>query len=355
MSVLRHNGEVISAAHGLTQGLTAAATPAINAAKAAKAAKASFDGLGGFGQWLRNAGMTEFGARTVEGIVLGPLRIIGIVIGAAVVARVGASFVRRSLTRIGLFAPKRTRDIRTEQRTRTVADAASGLWRVGVWVVAALTILGLLGLNLGPLIAGAGIAGVAIAFGAQTVIRDYLSGLFILLEDQYSVGDVVTIGTSSGTVEDVNLRVTRLRSVDGTVWFIPNGEIRSVGNQSMEWSRAVVDVTIGYENDSPSVIAALAEEAAMMYAEPQWATVMLEPPEVQGVQAMGTDGVAIRVIAKTAPRKQWDVARELRSRITDRMRRDGVRGPGRTVLVSAGPLDAGPPPPPPSPAQSLTN
>lgn len=291
--------------------------------------------------------MSEFGARTVEIIVLGPLRIIGIAIGAFVLARVGAALVRKSLVKVGLFAPKRSRDPRTEQRARTVADAIASLWRVVVWVIAALTILGLLGVQLGPLVAGAGIAGIAIAFGAQTVIKDYLSGLFILLEDQYSVGDVVTIGTANGTVEDVNLRVTRIRSVDGTVWFIPNGEIRSVGNQSMEWSRAVVDVTIGYENDSPIVMAALAEEAAAMYSDPLWSSILLEPPEVQGVQSMGTDGVAIRVVAKTAPRKQWDVARELRSRITDRMRRDGVRGPGRTVMVSAGSLDSGAPPPPP--------
>ena len=317
------------------------------AAASSGGAKAVTDGLGSFGQWLRNAGMTEFGARTVEVVVLGPLRVVGILIGAAIVAHVGAVLVRRSLLKVGLFAPKRSRDARSEQRTRTVADALASLWRVSVWVIAALTILGLLGVNLGPLIAGAGIAGIAIAFGAQTVIKDYLSGLFILLEDQYSVGDVVTIGASSGTVEDVNLRVTRLRSVDGTVWFIPNGEIRAVGNQSMEWSRAVVDVTIGYENDSPLVIAALAEEAAAMYAEAAWSSVLLEPPEVQGVQSMGTDGVSIRIIAKTAPRKQWDVARELRSRITDRMRRDGVRGPGRTVVVSAGSLDSGAPPPVP--------
>lgn len=312
------------------------------------AAKGVTDGLGSFGQWLRNAGMTEFGARTVEVVVLGPLRVVGIMLGAAIIARLGAALVRRSLVKVGLFAPQRTRDIRSEQRTRTVADALASLWRVAVWVIAALTILGLLGVNLGPLIAGAGIAGIAIAFGAQTVIKDYLSGLFILLEDQYSVGDVVTIGASSGTVEDVNLRVTRLRSVDGTVWFLPNGEIRAVGNQSMEWSRAVVDVTIGYENDSPLVMAALAEEAAAMYTEAPWCTVLLEPPEVLGVQSMGTDGVSIRIIAKTAPRKQWDVARELRSRITDRMRRDGVRGPGRTVVVSAGSLDSGAPPPAPA-------
>jgi moderate conductance mechanosensitive channel len=304
--------------------------------------------LGPLGEWLRDAGLSDFTARSVEFVVLGPLRILGLLAGAFLLGRLGAAFLRRSLLKVRLVAPKRTRDARTEQRARTVADAIASLWKVIIWIVCALTVLGLLGVQLGPLVAGAGIAGIALAFGAQSLVKDYLSGLFILLEDQYSVGDVVTIGTASGTVEDVNLRVTRLRSVDGTVWFIPNGEIRNVGNQSMEWSRAVVDVTIGYENDSPNVMAALAEEIAAMYVDPAWSAVLLEAPAVQGVQSMGTEGVAIRVVAKTAPRQQWDVARELRSRITDRMRRDGVRGPGRTVMVSAGSLDSGPPPPAPT-------
>ncbi len=305
--------------------------------------------FGWLGNWLRDAGMTDFGAQTVELIVLGPLRILGVLIGAVFLARLGGVFLRRSLLAARLAAPKRLRDERTEQRARTVADAVASLWRVAVGVIAVLTIIGLLGVELGPLVAGAGIAGVALAFGAQSLIKDYLSGLFVLLEDQYSVGDVITVGTTSGTVEDVNLRVTRLRSVDGTVWFIPNGEIRSVGNQSMEWSRAVVDVTIGYENDAAAVMAALAEEVDAMHRDPAWSPFLLEPPEVQGLQAMVAEGVSIRILAKTAPRKQWDVARELRSRITERMRRDGVRGPGRTVLVSAGALDGGAPPPAPAP------
>ena len=198
--------------------------------------------------------------------------------------------------------------------------------------------------------AGAGIAGVAIAFGAQTLIKDYLSGLFILLEDQYSVGDVITLGTATGTVEDVNLRVTRLRASDGTVWFVPNGEVRSVGNQSMEWSRAIVDVTVAYDNDIASVLAALTAEVVPIATEPRWSAFILEPPEVQGVQSMGTDGVTIRIVAKTAPRKQWEVARELRGRIADRMRRDGVKGPGRTVIVSSATLEGGVPIPVPSEA-----
>ena len=294
---------------------------------------------------LRKWGLSDFGARSVE-FALRPVKIALILVIALVVARVGAAAVRRGVSALRMRAPMRQRSARMEQRARTIGDAAASLWKVVVAVVAVLMMLAEVGVNLAPLLAGAGIAGIAIAFGAQAVIRDYLSGMFILSEDQYGVGDVVTIGLASGTVEDLNLRVTRLRSADGTVWFIPNGEIRNVGNQSMEWSRALVDVTIGYDNDLQAVMVSIGEEARALAGEQQWSPIVLEPPEVQGVQAMATDGVTIRVVVKTAPREQWALSRELRARISDRMRRDGVKGPGRTVVVSSGGLESVPPPPP---------
>ena len=176
--------------------------------------------------------------------------------------------------------------------------------------------------------------------------------MFILLEDQYGVGDVVTIGTATGTVEDLNLRFTRLRAADGTVWFVPNGEIRSVGNQSMEWSRAIVDVVVGYDNDVNAVIASLSEEALSLSVDPGWKDRVLDRPEVQGIQSMTVEGVSLRIVAKTVPLEQWAVARDLRGRVAERMRRDGVRGAGRTVVVSSSTLDpGGPPPAPTSPAR----
>ena len=327
-----------------------AATPTVPIADPILSNPVAASGGGYLYRLLKQIGATDFQARTGEFVLLGPIRILLIVLGALVIARIGSTALRRFVLALRLRAPMRVRSARIEQRARTIADAVAGIWRVIVGIVAALMIFGEVGVNLAPLLAGAGIAGLAIAFGAQALIRDYLSGLFILLEDQYGVGDVVTIGTASGTVEDLNIRVTRLRSADGTVWFIPNGDIRQVGNQSMEWSRAIVDVTVAYDNDVPSVMAALGEEATSMAAEPQWAAFVLEPPELQGVQSMGTDGVTLRIVIKTAPRQQWAVARELRARITERMRRDNVRGPGRTVLVSSGTLDTGTPPPPPAEA-----
>jgi len=296
---------------------------------------------------LRQIGLSDFGSRTGQFLLVGPLRILAIVMVSLFVARWGGAALRRSVTALRMRAPMRLRTPRTEQRARTIGEVVANGWRVAVAVICALMVLSELGVDLVPLLAGASIAGIAIGLGAQSLIRDYLSGLFILAEDQYGVGDVITVGAVSGSVEDLTLRVTRLRSADGTVWFLPNGDIRQVGNQSMEWSRAIVDVTIGYDNDMPAVLAALADEANRLRTDEVVGAHLLEAPEVQGVHATGVDGITVRIIAKTAPRQQWAVARELRTRVTDRLQREGVKGPGRTVVVSSGTLDSTPPPPAP--------
>jgi small-conductance mechanosensitive channel len=183
---------------------------------------------------LRKLGLNEFWASTGEFLLVRPAKILLIALAAMVVGRIGARAVRRFIRGIHVRAPRLAASGRAGQRAVTVGDALAGLFRAVVWGVAGLLVLDQLGMNLAPLLAGAGIAGVAIGFGAQSLVRDYLSGMLILLEDQYGVGDNVNVGASAtGTVEDVNLRVTRVRSADGIVWFVPNGEIRTVGNASM--------------------------------------------------------------------------------------------------------------------------
>lgn len=183
---------------------------------------------------LRKIGLSEFQAGTFEFLLVRPLKIAAIAVAAIVLSRLGSRAIRRFLLGIHARAPRLAGSVRSELRVATVSHALGSFVRAVVWVVAGLLVLDQVGVNLAPLIAGAGIAGVAIGFGAQTLVRDYLSGLFILLEDQYGVGDSVNVGASAtGTVEDVNLRVTRVRSDDGVVWFVPNGEIRTVGNASM--------------------------------------------------------------------------------------------------------------------------
>jgi Mechanosensitive ion channel len=169
--------------------------------------------------------------------------------------------------------------------------------------------------SLGPLIAGAGIVGVAVGFGSQNLVRDFISGIFMLMEDQYGVGDVVDAGPATGTVEGVGLRTTRLRDVNGTLWHIPNGEIRRVGNRSQGWARALVDVEVAYSTDLDDATRTIEQVAHDLAADPHWASKILEQPEVWGVEELGPDGIRVRLGAKTRPLEQWKVARELRARL----------------------------------------
>jgi small conductance mechanosensitive channel len=291
-------------------------------------------------------GASDFVARTAE-FLLVPIKIVLILLVAMVFGRLGGRAARK-FVRTGYHrAPVRPQTPRAAQRAETVGEVAASFTRGVVLSVAVLIVIDQLGFNLAPLLAGAGIAGLAIGFGAQSLVKDFLSGLFVIIEDQYGVGDVVTLGDSTGTVEDVTFRVTRLRAVDGTVWFVPNGEIRRVGNSSMEWSRALIDVLVAYDVDIQAAAAAILDEANKLDADPAWADSVLERPEMWGVHAMDKDGVTLRLVVKTAPRQQFPVARELRTRIISRMRQEGIKGPDQTVLVTAGALDQGAPPPPP--------
>ncbi len=204
---------------------------------------------------------------------------------------------------------------RRRQRAETMGSVLRSIASIIILGAAALTVLGYLGLDLAPFLASASIIGVAVAFGAQNLVKDFLSGMFMLLEDQYGVGDVVDVGTAKGTVEAVTLRITRLRDVNGVVWYVPNGEIKRVGNESQNWARVVLDVPVEYDSDLDKVRELLAETASALAAEPPWDETIIEDPTVWGVQALSGEAVVVRVVCKTAPGKQAATARELRERV----------------------------------------
>ena len=158
-------------------------------------------------------------------------------------------------------------------------------------------------------------------------MKDFLSGVFMIFEDQYGVGDVVDLGEAIGTVEAVTLRVTRLRALDGTVWYVPNGEIVRVGNMSQNWARTVLDISVAYTEDLARVRRILQDVAHDLWEDEDYKNVIIEEPEVWGVEQLGIDGVTVRVTLKTAPLEQWAVAREMRQRIKARFDHEGIEIP----------------------------
>jgi moderate conductance mechanosensitive channel len=216
---------------------------------------------------------------------------------------------------------------RRRQRAETLGQVLRSVASFTIFTFAAVMVLSELGVNVGPLIAGAGIVGVALGFGAQSLVSDFLSGLFMLFEDQYGVGDVVDVGDATGTVEAVTLRVTRLRDVNGTVWYVRNGEIMRVGNMSQNWARAVLDVKVGYGEDLDRVRRVLGELFHDLWLHPSFRETVMEEPQVWGVERIDPDGIVVRVALKTVPLEQWAVARDLRQKIREKLRSEGIEMP----------------------------
>lgn len=294
-------------------------------------------------QLFRKLGLSDFGARTARFLLERPLTILVIVLAAIFVSRFVARVTRRSIEALVARSAIHGVSPHAAVRARTLADVAASLVRIIVWTIAVLLVLGRLDINLGPFLAGASIVGVALGFGAQSLVKDFLSGFFILAEDQFGVGDVITVLDTTGTVEQVNLRVTRLRGTDGTVWFVPNGEIRKVGNAAKDWARAIVDVVIPPAADVAAARAAITDELGHLMEDPAWAEGVLDPPEVVGVEEVGPDGATVRVAARTKPEQRARVAREIRARVGERLRADGVLvAPAAATPSQPRATDAGP-------------
>ncbi len=270
-----------------------------------------------------------------------PLRIAIIWLVAWMLSRVVRRFIRRFSERlvgsVGSGRLKRARErapsilisaqvpsIRSAARAETITGVLKSLSSGVIYAFATVYTLDVLGLDLGPLIAGAGVVGIALGFGAQSLVRDFLSGIFILLEDQYGVGDVVDLGEAVGTVEAVNLRTTRLRDVNGTVWHVPNGEILRVGNQSQQWARAVLDIVVAHGTDVERALGVMKDSADEVAGRSELAGDVLAEAEVWGVEALTPQGITLRLVLKVTPGSQWKVLRALRQEIRAALTTAGV-------------------------------
>jgi small conductance mechanosensitive channel len=285
----------------------------------------------------------------VLGVVLGkPLRILVLVVVALVVRRIAHRLIEQLADRIGtngngnggendrpiaaaLLGASALLSSRRELRARTLGALLKSITTGVVGVVLVLMILGELNYPLGPLLASAGVAGVALGIGCQSLVRDFVSGMFIIFEDQYGVGDSVTIGDTSGTVEAVNLRVTRIRDVKGTVWYIRNGEILRVGNQSQGWSRVVLDIAVANAQDIERTRELLLRIGTILREDPAFTHVIVGDPEVWGVEVLAAEEFVLRLVVKTQPMQQASVARELRRRIKEEFQAAGIDNVGEYV------------------------
>ncbi len=220
-----------------------------------------------------------------------------------------------------------TADARHQARVRTLGSVMTNAVDIILVLLVVLTILRILGIPLEPLLAASGIGGVALAFGAQSLVKDYISGMLMIFEDQFGVGDLIDTGEVVGTVEEVGLRVTRLRDAQGQVWYVRNGEILRIGNQSQGWSTGTVDVPIATGEDTERAIAVLREVTAQVFADEKYAEVLLEEPNVAGVDKVVAGTTTIRIFAKTAPNQHWGVQRDLLERSVAALRRAGIKAP----------------------------
>lgn len=225
---------------------------------------------------------------------------------------------------------------RRAQRAKTIGSVLKSIVSFVVYGLAFILILGELGLNLAPIVASAGIVGVALGFGAQNLVKDFLSGVFMVLEDQYGVGDVVDVGPASGKVEAVGLRVTTVRDVNGTVWYVRNGEILRVGNSSQGFAVAVVDFPLAFGSDTDKVIEILGRVLGEVTSSEPISDDVLEPPEVLGVEKVTAEGITIRATVKVRPGRQWVVQRALRAKVMAAFEDEGIQGPVARLLPPTG-------------------
>lgn len=286
--------------------------------------------------WTNN----ETLARSSAWLIGKPLAILALLIAGLlirwIIHRVIDKLVKRvehGVVPARLGAQQRSADVHNESTSRRVQRAqglGSLMKSIATFVIFGIVVVMMLsqiGVNVAPILASAGVLGLAIGFGAQSLVKDFLSGIFMMFEDQYGIGDAVDLGEAIGTVEAVGLRVTRVRDVDGTVWYVRNGEILRVGNQSQNWARSVLDISVGYGENLSRVRTVLKEVAHELWEDDAYEGVIIEEPEVWGVQSLSAEAVVVRVALKTKPLEQWAVGREMRERVKARFDHEGITMP----------------------------
>jgi small conductance mechanosensitive channel len=294
-------------------------------------------------EYVLDATGSPLAAQIVDWTVTKPLEILLII----VIAIAATVFVHRLIRRVKVAMIANSERLQAARhpageeahqlnmsdalRSTSRADTLSALLRSiassVIFIIAGVMILAELGVAVGPLIAGAGILGVALGFGSQKLVADFLSGVFMIMEDQYGVGDTIDTGFCIGQVEGVGLRTTRVRDAEGILWHIPNGQIERIGNLSQEWARAQLDLDMAYSTDLDTAREAIEDCFVSIWEDPEWRPALIEEPEILGIQNFGVQGITMRVTVKTQPAEQWRVGRELRRRLKEAFDARGIEMP----------------------------
>jgi moderate conductance mechanosensitive channel len=278
-------------------------------------------------QWLGTVGLRILLTLVLAGVALWLLR--------RLIDRVVSTMTSKSAQRLAesgragkmLATATGMADERQRQRVETVGSLLRSITTAVVITLATLMVMDLLHIPIAPLLASAGVAGVALGFGAQSLVKDFLSGVFMIFEDQYGVGDVIDTGEAVGTVEEVTLRITRLRDANGVTWYVRNGEIIRIGNRSQGFATAIIDMPVSYAENVERVVGVIRETATAMGADPDWADKFVEEPKVLGVESIVGMTMTIRTVAQCVPGENFAVQREMRERLKAALDAAGVKAP----------------------------
>jgi small-conductance mechanosensitive channel len=257
-----------------------------------------------------------------NGIKIGIIIVLGL-IGYLITKRMVPRLVRRTI----VLRMRDKAEYAITKRSETISYVITNTIGVVIGIIVLFSILGQVGVNIAPALASLGVVGLAISFGAQSLIKDIINGLFILIEDQYGIGDVVRVGGISGLVEEVNLRRTVLRDMDGIVHYVPNSEISIASNFTKEYSRVNLNISVGYGEDLDRVIKVVNRVCSQMSEEKEWKEKIIKTPQVLRVDALGDSGIEIKILGDTHPIMQWEVMGELRKRIKEEFDREGIEIP----------------------------
>jgi small conductance mechanosensitive channel len=275
----------------------------------------------------------EWSIKFIPWLLTHGLRILFIIVAAYVINYLAKRFIAK-IVKVSVTADHHQSELSERKREETLIQIFSWSMRVLLVLLVIMMILNEVGLSIGPLLAGAGILGLAVGFGGQYLIRDFFTGFFMIIENQYRIGDVVSLDQTSGLVENISMRMTTLRDLDGTVHYVPHGDIKRVANLSMDFARLNLDVRVTYQTHLEKAIEVINRTGNEFAADPAWKAFIIKPPQFLRVDDFLESGIVLKILGETVPLKQWDATGEMRKRIKVAFEKEGIEMPSLQRIIS---------------------